>query len=67
MERRRKHRDGRSFLPEQPCEAAAMASEEDLLDMAIQYAVQAHGHRNTPALREQLRAMLREERGKNAA
>jgi hypothetical protein len=44
-----------------------MASEEELLDMAVQYAVQAHGHRNTPALREELRAMLREERRKNAA
>lgn len=67
MERKRKQGASHLFLPEQPCDPAAMASEEELLDMAVQYAVQAHGHRNTPALREELRAMLREERRKNAA
>lgn len=48
------------FLAEEPCDIA-IVGEEELLNIALQHAVQDHGHRDTPALREQLRWMLREE------
>jgi hypothetical protein len=47
------------FLPEESYNIAISRTEEDLLDIAVQYAVHAHGHRDTPALREGLRSMLR--------
>jgi hypothetical protein len=37
-------------------------SEEDVLEAAVQLAVRAHGHRDTPALREELRFLLRDAR-----
>jgi hypothetical protein len=56
----RKVIDIRLFLAEEPCDIAILG-EEELLNTAVQHAVQDHGHRDTPALREQLRSMLREE------
>ena len=66
MENFRRRTDKRLFLPEEPFDSAISATEEELLNIAVQYAVQAHGHRDTPALREELRAMLREERQRAA-
>jgi predicted small metal-binding protein len=57
----------RLFLPEESYDTAAATSEEELLDIAVQYAVEAHGHRDTPALREELRSMLRQQRKRHAA
>jgi hypothetical protein len=67
MVNNRKRTDNRLFLPEEPCDVAISASEEELLNIAVQYAVRAHGHRDTPALREELRSMLREERQRQRA
>jgi hypothetical protein len=36
-------------------------TEEEVLDAAMQHAVSAHGHKNSPELRQQLKTMLREE------
>ena len=58
--------DGLS-LPEEPFDITASASEDELLDIAVQYAVDSHGHRDTPALREELRLILQEERSLRAA
>ncbi len=55
------------FLPEESYDTAAATSEEELLDIAVQYAIEAHGHRDTPALREELRSMLRQQRKRHAA
>jgi len=38
-----------------------------VLDIAVQHAVRSHGHVDTPALREQLRSMLRDEGQTKAA
>jgi hypothetical protein len=54
--------DYRLFLSDEVCEYMISKSEEELLNIAVQQAVQAHGHRDTPALREELRSMLCEER-----
>lgn len=52
------------FLPEELYDLTISGTEEEMLDTVIAHAVQAHGHRNTPALREELRWMLREQRRK---
>jgi predicted small metal-binding protein len=57
----------RVFLPEEMYDLTLAGNEEELLEATVQHAVQAHGYRDTPALREELRAMLRDERKKKAA
>lgn len=56
-----------SFLPEDSYDTAAAEREEELLDIAAQYAVEIRGHRDTPALREELRSMLRQQRKRHVA
>ena len=63
----RKVIDCRWFPTEKPCDIAISGSEEDVLSIAVQHAVQSHGHKDTPELREQLRSMLREEGTAKAA
>jgi Protein of unknown function (DUF1059) len=58
----RKIIDCRWFPTEKPCDIAISGNEEDVLNIAVQHAVQSHGHPNTPELREELRSMLRDER-----
>ena len=49
------------------CEITIMGIEEEVLNVAVQHAIQSHGCRDTPELREQFRSMLQEEsRGKAA-
>ena len=67
MESSRREEGCRLFMPKGPFDIAASASEEELVDIAVQYAVEAHGHRDTPALREELRSMLWEKRKRKAA
>ena len=44
-----------------PCEFAVSGDEEEVLNIAVDHAVESHGLRDTPSLRERLRSMLREE------
>jgi len=37
-------------------------TEDEVLEVAVQHAVTAHGHKNTPELRNQIRSMLKDER-----
>ena len=37
-------------------------TEEEVLDAAVQHAVSAHGHENSPELRDQIKSMLKDER-----
>jgi predicted small metal-binding protein len=67
MATKRKVLDCRWFPADIPCEFAVSGAEEDVLDLAVQHAVDSHGYRDTPALREQLRLMLRDESKKKAA
>jgi predicted small metal-binding protein len=55
--------DYRVFLPEE-ISGLTTGSEEELLNVAVQHVVQAHGYRDTPALREELRSALRQQRMK---
>lgn len=67
MDSNRRIEECRLFLPKGPFDIAASASEEELLNIAVQYAVDSHGHWDTPSLREELRSMLREKRKRKAA
>jgi hypothetical protein len=56
--------DCRLFLADEPCDIAILGDEEKLLNIAVEHAVHNHGQRDTLALREGVRLMLREERRK---
>jgi predicted small metal-binding protein len=36
-------------------------TEEEVVDAAMQHAVSAHGHENSPELRNQIKTMLKDE------
>lgn len=55
---KRKAMDCRKYPSENHCTLMISGSEEEVLDLAVQHAVSAHRHENTPQLREQLRSML---------
>lgn len=57
----RKFIDCREFPSESNCTIAIAAdTEKELLDVAVQHAVAVHGHEDTPELRAQIRALLKE-------
>ncbi len=53
--------DCREMPSESNCDLAMSGSEEHLLDAAVTHAVTAHGHEDTPELREQVRQSMKEE------
>ena len=53
--------DCREMPSETNCDLAMAGSEEHLLDAAVTHAVTAHGHEDTPELREQIAGALKEE------
>ena len=57
----RKYIDCREFPSEKNCSVTIAAdSEQELMEVAVQHAVSVHGHQDSPAFREQLRASMRE-------
>jgi predicted small metal-binding protein len=57
----RKYIDCREMPSENNCDLAMAGSEEHILDAAVNHAVTAHGHEDTPELREQIRQGLKDE------
>lgn len=56
----RKYVDCREFPSEMNCTVAISAdTEKELLDIAVQHAVTVHQHKDSPELRTQLRAMIK--------
>lgn len=56
----RKFIDCREFPSELHCTVAISADREDeLIDAAVQHAVHAHGHQDSPELRSKLREAIR--------
>jgi hypothetical protein len=53
--------DCRQMPSESGCDLAMSGSEEHLLTAAVTHAVTAHGHEDTPELREQIRAGMKAE------
>jgi len=67
MATQRKVIDCRWFPTDNPCDIAISGNEEEVLNIAVQHAVQSHGYTETPELRQQLRSMLRNESEVKAA
>ena len=61
MAAQRKSIDCRDYPSEKNCSLKMSGSEEEVLDAAVRHAVSAHGHENTPELREQIKSMLKDD------
>jgi len=57
----RKYIDCREMPSERGCDLAMAGSDEHVLDAAVIHAVTAHGHEDTPELRQQIQQILKEE------
>ena len=57
----RKSIDCRLHSSEKGCTLKISGTEEEVLDAAATHAIAAHGHADTPGLRNELRALLRTE------
>ncbi|HET9392564.1 MAG TPA: DUF1059 domain-containing protein [Candidatus Rubrimentiphilum sp.] len=57
----RKTIDCREFPSDSKCTIAIAAdTEEELMDSAVTHATRKHGHQDTPELRAQIRASIKE-------
>jgi len=56
----RKYIDCREFPSDKDCTLAISGTEEEVLDLAVLHAVNNHGYKDTPELRQQLRSMLKD-------
>jgi hypothetical protein len=56
----RKSIDCRDYPSEKNCSLRISGTEAEVLDAATAHAVSAHGHPNSPELRDQLRSMLKD-------
>lgn len=57
----RKVADCRKFPSEKNCSLTISGTEEEVVKAATEHAISSHGHKDTPELREQVRAMLETE------
>jgi len=57
----RKSIDCRDYPSEKNCSLKMSGTEEEVLDAAVQHAASAHGHENSPELRDQIKSMLKDE------
>ncbi len=58
---KRKVVDCRLFPSEKNCTLTIAGTEEEVLKVAVRHAVEEHGHKNSPELREQIRSLLKDE------
>jgi predicted small metal-binding protein len=49
----------RDYSSEKNCSLKISGTEEEVVDAAMQHAVSAHGHENSPELRDQIKSMLK--------
>ena len=61
MAARRKSIDCRDYPSEKNCSLKISGTEDEVLDAAVQHAVSAHRHEETPELREQIKSMLKDD------
>jgi hypothetical protein len=57
----RKSIDCRNYPSDKNCSLKLSGTENEVLDAAVQHAVAAHRHQNSPELRGQLKSMLKDE------
>jgi predicted small metal-binding protein len=55
----RKSIDCRDYPSEKGCTLKISGTEQEVLDAAVEHAVSAHGHENSPELRDQIKSMLK--------
>ena len=53
--------DCRAFPSEKDCSLYVAGTPEEVLEVAVTHAIKSHGHRDTPQLRDELRALLKDE------
>jgi hypothetical protein len=56
----RKSIDCRDYPSEKNCSLKMSGTEQEVLDAAVQHAVSAHGHKNSPELRDEIKSMLKD-------
>lgn len=61
MADQRKSIDCRNYPSDKNCSLKMSGTEAEVLDAAVQHAVSAHGHQDSPELRGQLKSMLKDE------
>jgi len=59
-DQKRKVVDCRLYPSENRCTLSIEGTEEEVLEAATQHAVIAHGHTNSPELREQIRSLIKD-------
>jgi predicted small metal-binding protein len=59
-EEKRKFADCRLYPSESSCTLRIEGTEAEVLEAATQHAVTAHGHTNSPELREQIKTLLKD-------
>jgi len=57
----RKSIDCRNYPSDKNCSLKLPGTENEVLDAAVQHAVAAHRHQDSPELRGQLKSMLKDE------
>ena len=57
----RKYIDCREMPSESGCDVAMSGSEDHLVEAAAVHAITAHGHDDTPELRDEVRAVMKDE------
>jgi predicted small metal-binding protein len=62
MATQRKSIDCRDYPSDKNCSLKISGTEEEVLDAAVHHGASAHGHQNTPELRQQMKQMLKDER-----
>ena len=59
-EAKRKVVDCRLYPSDKGCTVSIEGTEEEVLDLATDHAITVHGHTNSPELREQIRAIMKD-------
>jgi predicted small metal-binding protein len=61
MAAQRKSVDCRDHPGEKNCSLKISGTEQEVLDAAVQHAISAHGHQDTPELRQQIKSMFKDD------
>jgi predicted small metal-binding protein len=61
MPAKRKAIDCRDYPSEKNCSLKISGTEEEVVNAAVQHAVSAHGHEETPELRQQIKSLLKDD------
>jgi predicted small metal-binding protein len=60
MSEKRKVVDCRLYPSEKGCTLSIEGTEEEVIEASINHAVTAHGHTNSPELREKIKSLMKD-------